>query len=84
MLAFWNNERHTAKTIKIHDINLGLNSKKKKYYDCNMEICVRDCTHRQPVDPHVLNFNNISYFDSISYKEYFSNWILDLQDYNYV
>lgn len=49
-----------------------------------MEICVRDCTHRQPVDPHVLNFNNISYFDSISYKEYFSNWILDLQDYNYV
>lgn len=49
-----------------------------------MEICVRDCTHRQPVDQHVLNFNNISYFDSISYKEYFSNWILDLQDYNYV
>jgi len=49
-----------------------------------MEICVRDCTHRQPVDQHVLNFNNISYFDSISYKEYFSNWILDLQDYNCV
>lgn len=49
-----------------------------------MEICVRDCTHRQPVDQHVLNFNNISYFDSMSYKEYFCYWILYLQDYNYV
>ena len=30
---------------------------------------------------HVLNFNDIPCFDSISYKEDFIDWILDFEDY---
>lgn len=42
---------------------------------------VRNCSRDWPINWHVLNFNNIPYFDGISYKENFIDLILNPGNY---
>ena len=63
-------------------VGLGLNTNKKQRVDKNRAREVARGTFvNRLIGRHVLNFNDISCFDDISYKEDFIDWIFNFVDY---
>lgn len=44
----------------------------KKDHEDGRHTCTKDWAHNQLIYPHVLNFNDVPWFDGMSYKEDFS------------
>lgn len=68
-------------SYEIRNMLIDLTLRAKSDHEDSRDWQVTDCAHSWPINRHVLNFNDITYFDRVSYKENFVDWILDLEDY---